>query len=120
MLVLTRKPQERIHIGDNITITLVRVQGNTVRIGIEAPGEVRIVRGEVATRDQLELAVAEAETSAARPHNSVVAVKRQPPLARITANKLRLRLAPTDSRPDSQASMQHVRSAATPGAALTC
>ena len=61
MLVLTRKMQERIHIGDNITITLVRIQGNTVRIGIEAPGDVRVVRGEVAVRDQLELAAAEAE-----------------------------------------------------------
>ena len=51
MLVLTRKPQERIHIGENITITVVRVQGNTVRIGIEAPKQIRVVRGEVAVKD---------------------------------------------------------------------
>lgn len=47
MLVLTRKPQERIQIGDSITITVVRVQGNSVRIGIEAPQEVAIRRGEL-------------------------------------------------------------------------
>jgi carbon storage regulator CsrA len=48
MLVLTRKHQERIHVGDNITVTVVRIKGNTVRIGIEAPQDVRVMRGEIA------------------------------------------------------------------------
>ena len=48
MLVLTRKLKESIRIGDNITITVLRVKGNTVRIGIEAPRDVRVVRGELA------------------------------------------------------------------------
>jgi carbon storage regulator CsrA len=48
MLVLTRKANEQILIGDDIKITLVRVRGNSVRIGIEAPREVRVVRGELA------------------------------------------------------------------------
>ncbi|MGB7347700.1 MAG: carbon storage regulator [Pirellulaceae bacterium] len=47
MLVLTRKLNEEILIGDNVKVTLIRVRGNTVRIGIEAPKEVRIVRGEL-------------------------------------------------------------------------
>jgi carbon storage regulator CsrA len=47
MLVLTRKMNEQILIGENIKITLVRVRGNSVRIGIEAPREVRVVRGEL-------------------------------------------------------------------------
>ena len=51
MLVLTRKTDEEILIGDNIKITLVRVRGNSVRIGIEAPREVRIVRGELDVLD---------------------------------------------------------------------
>ncbi len=51
MLVLTRKANEQILIGDDIKITLVRVRGNSVRIGIEAPREVRVVRGELADRD---------------------------------------------------------------------
>ena len=51
MLVLTRKTQERIHIGDNITITILKLKGNTVRIGIEAPRDVRVLRGELPTFD---------------------------------------------------------------------
>lgn len=47
MLVLTRKHQEQIRIGDNITLTILRIKGNAVRIGIEAPREVRVVRGEL-------------------------------------------------------------------------
>ena len=51
MLVLTRKADEQIVIGDDIKITLVRVRGNSVRIGIEAPREVRVLRGELAARE---------------------------------------------------------------------
>ena len=47
MLVLTRKVQEQIRIGDEVTVTVLRVKGNKVRIGIEAPGHVRVVRGEL-------------------------------------------------------------------------
>jgi carbon storage regulator CsrA len=47
MLVLTRKAQERIQIGDNVTITILRVQGRSIRVGIEAPRAIRIVRGEL-------------------------------------------------------------------------
>lgn len=47
MLVLSRKPGERIFIGDDIVITLVRVSGQTVRIGIKAPKEIKIMREEL-------------------------------------------------------------------------
>jgi carbon storage regulator len=47
MLVLSRKVGEKIVVGDNVVITINRVAGNRVTIGIEAPGEVRIVRGEL-------------------------------------------------------------------------
>ena len=47
MLVLSRRLQEQIRIGDQITITILRVKGNTVRIGIEAPRDTRIVRAEL-------------------------------------------------------------------------
>ncbi|MEC8338399.1 MAG: carbon storage regulator [Planctomycetota bacterium] len=47
MLVLTRKSQDSVRIGDNITVTILRIKGNTVRIGVEAPDDVRIVRGEL-------------------------------------------------------------------------
>lgn len=52
MLVLTRKPQEKIQIGDGITITVIRTKGSGVRLGIEAPADVPVLRGElVAARD---------------------------------------------------------------------
>jgi carbon storage regulator len=47
MLVLSRKIGERLIIGDNIVVTVNRVAGNRVTLGIEAPGDVRIVRGEL-------------------------------------------------------------------------
>ena len=50
MLVLTRKVGERIQLGDNITVTLVKIQGNTVRIGIEAPSHMAVVREELVDR----------------------------------------------------------------------
>lgn len=48
MLVLSRNPDEGILIGDNIRVSIVRVQGNKVRLGIEAPKDVRVLRDEVA------------------------------------------------------------------------
>ena len=47
MLVLSRKRDERIVIGDNIVITVVDVRGDKVRLGIEAPAEVPVHRQEV-------------------------------------------------------------------------
>lgn len=47
MLVLTRKPKEVIQIGENITVTIVRIKGQTVRVGISAPRDVRVIRGEL-------------------------------------------------------------------------
>ncbi|HEY1066233.1 MAG TPA: carbon storage regulator [Pirellulales bacterium] len=48
MLVLTRKLGEMIEIGDNIKLKLVRIDGKQVRIGIEAPRSVAVVREELA------------------------------------------------------------------------
>ena len=48
MLVLTRKLQEKIRIGDQVTITVLRTKGKTVRLGIEAPADVPVIRGELA------------------------------------------------------------------------
>ena len=47
MLVLTRKPGERLMIGDNIVLTVVEVKGDNIRIGIDAPREVKVYRGEI-------------------------------------------------------------------------
>jgi carbon storage regulator len=48
MLVLTRKHLEKIRIGESITITVLRTKGKAVRLGIEAPADVPVIRGELA------------------------------------------------------------------------
>ncbi len=48
MLVLSRKIGERILIGDKISVTVVRISGGGVRIGIEAPPEMAVIREELA------------------------------------------------------------------------
>ena len=50
MLVLSRKPGERILIGDDVAVTIVRIGPNTVRLGIDAPREMNIVREELCQR----------------------------------------------------------------------
>ena len=50
MLVLTRKIDEQIKIGDDITITIIKLRNNQIRIGIEAPRDVRVLRGELEAR----------------------------------------------------------------------
>ena len=47
MLVLTRKPRQQIMIGDNIVINVVEVQGENVRIAIDAPKDIKLYRGEI-------------------------------------------------------------------------
>ena len=47
MLVLTRKPRQQIMVGDNIVINVVEVQGENVRIAIDAPKDIKIYRGEI-------------------------------------------------------------------------
>jgi carbon storage regulator len=54
MLVLSRKIGERIWIGDNIAVTVVRITGGGVRLGIEAPAELPVVREELKTKMEQE------------------------------------------------------------------
>lgn len=50
MLVLTRKAGESIVIGSQVRITVLEIQGRQIRLGIEAPGEIPVHRGEVYER----------------------------------------------------------------------
>jgi carbon storage regulator len=52
MLVLTRKPGEKVLIGDGIGVTVAEVKGNKVRLAFEAPDDVRILRAELASRPE--------------------------------------------------------------------
>jgi carbon storage regulator CsrA len=53
MLVITRKNKEKIFIGDNITVTVLRVRGNRISLGFEAPDDVRVLRGELRRGSQV-------------------------------------------------------------------
>ena len=59
MLVLSRKPGEKILIGDSVTVTIVRIGPNTVRIGIEAPRDMNIENNTGGTDNITLLAFAE-------------------------------------------------------------
>ena len=50
MLVLTRKPGEGFLIGEDITVKIIEVKGGGIRIGIDAPAEMKIYREEVYSR----------------------------------------------------------------------
>lgn len=67
MLILTRRVGETIMIGDNVTINVVGMQGNQVRLGITAPKEVSVHREEIYHRIKEEGHRSPEERAAARP-----------------------------------------------------
>ena len=66
MLVLTRKQSETIHIGDDVVIKIIQTGRGSIKIGIEAPTSIRILRGEVVESDQ------DAEPTPAQPSTRIV------------------------------------------------
>ncbi|HUG89968.1 MAG TPA: carbon storage regulator [Planctomycetaceae bacterium] len=65
MLVLSRKPGERIMIGDNIVVTVVRIGPNNVRLGIDAPTDLNIVREELCGNSPVSTGAPQSRESAA-------------------------------------------------------
>ena len=60
MLVLTRKRDEIIRIGSEIVIRVIRTGPTSVKIGVAAPDDVRVVRGELAPLDKTEIEIEDA------------------------------------------------------------
>jgi carbon storage regulator len=54
MLILTRKANETLIVGDDVTVTILGVKGNQVRIGVNAPKEISVHREEVYNRIKAE------------------------------------------------------------------
>jgi carbon storage regulator len=50
MLVLSRKETQRIRLGDSIVVTIVKISGDKVRVGIDAPADVLVLRDELEVR----------------------------------------------------------------------
>lgn len=61
MLVLGRKPGERVFVGDNIEVVVIEVRGNRVKLGFVAPDYLSIQRGEIHEMEGWHPALAEAE-----------------------------------------------------------
>jgi carbon storage regulator CsrA len=85
MLVLSRKLNESIQIGDRIRITVVRVEGGQIRLGIEAPREITVMRGELLDDGPPTAATPAPVAPPAperRPATPAAPIRRRPPLAR--------------------------------------
>ena len=54
MLILSRKIDQKIRIGDNIVLTIIDIKGDQVKIGVEAPNDVKVFRQEVFSAIQSE------------------------------------------------------------------
>ncbi len=53
MLILSRQCSESIHLGDQIVLTIVSISGDKVRLGVEAPAGMRILRKELGKKDEI-------------------------------------------------------------------
>ncbi len=62
MLILTRRPEESLHIGNDVLVKVLGIKGNQVRLGIRAPTDIVIDRDEVHLRKQRERLVATTQT----------------------------------------------------------
>jgi len=78
MLVLSRKVGERILIGDQISIVIVRINGNAVRVGIDAPTDLSVIRAELKQRIERDKAVQDSAVQNPAPQNESAICEESP------------------------------------------
>lgn len=76
MLILSRKTNEKICIGENITLTIIEVRGDQVKIGVDAPKDVKVFRHEVFQAIQSENKAAAVANSSALSALSTLKLKK--------------------------------------------
>jgi carbon storage regulator len=76
VLVLSRKPEQSLHLGDNITVTVLAIDGDRVKLGIQAPRSVSVLRHEVFSQIQ-QANVAAAAMGGATANEIVASFRRQ-------------------------------------------
>jgi len=69
MLIITRRPGEKVMIGDDVVVEIIEVSGSSVRIGIAAPKSVRVYREEIYTAVKEENVAAAASDATALPED---------------------------------------------------
>jgi carbon storage regulator len=77
MLILSRKTNEKIMIGDDISITVIDIRGDQVRIGVDAPKQVKVYRQEVFDLVKAENQAAAATEMAKLPELGILAVREE-------------------------------------------
>lgn len=70
MLILTRREGESVRIGEDVTVTVLRVKGSQVRLGVNAPKNVAVQREEISERSRVEGSAAGNGSSASAPASS--------------------------------------------------
>ena len=75
MLVLSRKPEQSLRLGDSITLTILAIDGDRVKLGIQAPRTIAVLREELFT--QIQAANAEAASSGQPDLRTIAAVLRR-------------------------------------------
>lgn len=100
MLVLSRKEAERIRLGDSIVLTIIRIGGDKVRLGIEAPDDVLVLRDEL---EPHELAALEALQGASVKNASPEPAAGSPPGAEKSAAEPPSQTAAQPATPESDA-----------------
>jgi len=82
VLVLSRKPEQSLHLGDEITITILAIEGDRVKLGIQAPRSVSILRHEVYSQIQAANEAAAAATAGGPDVNTILtSLRRHAPAA---------------------------------------